>query len=198
MTSKGKKARQREQRRKAARARARRRRTLIWSGIGGIAIVVIALLLFQPLPEELEAVETLPAQGRTHLAAGENPPEYNSNPATSGDHAPAPAQCGIYTEELPDVVQIHNLEHGAVAINYRSDLAADEIEALQQFARTKSSHVVVSPRADLTEPVVVTSWARMLRLDSVDIETIDIYFEEFVFSGPEVGVACPFAVDQGA
>lgn len=198
MTTGGKKARQREQRRQAAMARARRRRIIIWSSVATAAIAVIAFIVFRPLPEELAGVETFPAQGRGHLEEGQAPPDYNSFPATSGDHSATAARCGIYTTEVPDVLAVHNLEHGTVVIQYQPDLDPSQVEALEAYARTKSSHILVAPRADLADPVVVTSWTRMLRLDDADIGTIDIYYEEFVFSGPEVGVPCPFAVDESA
>ncbi len=198
LSSKGKKARQRQQRRQAARARARRRRIVIGSSILGVIAVVIAFVALQSPPEELAEVETFAVQGRDHLTEGETPPAYNSNPPTSGDHAPSAAQCGIYTEPIPDVLQVHNLEHGAVVIQYQPDLAADQVAQLEDYASTKDSHIVVAPRPNLGDPVVITSWARMLRLDGAEISTIDIYYDEFAFSGPEVGVACPFVVDQSS
>lgn len=198
MSARGKKARQREERRRAARARARRRRVIIWASIIGVAVVVAVVALRRPLPEELSGVESFPQMGRDHLAAGEAPPEYNSSPPTSGDHSPSPAQCGIYADEVPDEVQVHNLEHGAVVIQYRPDLDPSEIEALEEYARTKASHILVAPRAEMDDPVVVSSWTRLLRLPEVDIATIDAYYQQFVFSGPEVGVSCPFAVDQSS
>jgi hypothetical protein len=196
MTPQGKKARQREERRRAAATQARRRRIIIWSSVVGVAVVIAVFIALRPLPDELSGVETFPQIGRRHLAQGEAPPKYNSSPATSGDHSPAAAECGIYTSEVPDQVQVHNLEHGAVAIQYQPDLDQAEIQALEDYARTKASHILLAPRADLDDPVVVTSWTRMLRLPAVDLDTIDIYYDQFVFSGPEVGVACPFAVDQ--
>ncbi len=196
MTSKGKKARQREERRKAAQARARRRRIIIWSSVAAAALLVVGFIAFQPLPEELSAVEEFAQQGRDHLQEGEAPPEYNSSPPTSGDHSPTAAQCGIYTSEVPDLLQVHNLEHGAVVVQYQTDLDPSAVEALQEYARSKSSHILLAPRADLDDPVVVTSWTRMLRLDAADVATIDLYYEEFAFSGPEVGVACPFSIDE--
>lgn len=198
MASKGKKARQREERRRAAEARARRRRIIIWSSVVGVAVIIGVFIAVRPAPEELPGVETFPQMGRDHLAEGEAIPDYNSSPATSGDHSAAPAQCGIYTDEIPDEVQVHNLEHGAVVIQYQPDLDPAEIQALEDYARTKSSHILLAPRSDLDDPVVVTSWTRMLRLPTADIDTIDVYYEQFAFAGPEVGVACPFAVDQAA
>ena len=196
MSARGKKARRRQERREAARARARRRRIIIASSIVGVVAVVIGFLTLSSIPEELGDVETFAAQGRDHLEEGETPPDYNSNPPTSGDHAAGAARCGIYTEPIPDVLQVHNLEHGAVVIQYQPDLAPEQIALLEDYARTKDSHIIVAPRPGLADPVVVTSWTRLLRLDSAEIPTIDLYYDEFAFSGPEVGVPCPFEVDQ--
>ncbi|MGH8945871.1 MAG: DUF3105 domain-containing protein [Acidimicrobiia bacterium] len=198
MSDRSKKARQKEERRQAALARARRRRIIIWSSAVGAALIIVAIIALRPVPEELSGVESFPQMGRDHLAEGEAPPDYNSTPATSGDHSSSPADCGIYITEIPDQVQVHNLEHGAVVIQYQPDLDQSDIQALEAYARTKPSHILVAPRADLDDPVVVTSWTRMLRLPTADIATIDLYYDQFAFSGPEVGVPCPFAVDQSA
>ncbi len=196
MTSQGKKARRRQERQKAARASARRRLVIaLVAGVGASA-AIIGFIVSRPPPEELAAVETFPAQGRGHLAEGAAAPTYSSDPPTSGDHAPSSAPCGIYTQEIPDVLQVHNLEHGTVVVQYSPDLPGDQIEALEDFARSKQSHIILAPRTGMDNPVVLTSWTRMLRLDSVDIDTVDVYYDEFVFSGPEVGVPCPFEVDE--
>lgn len=196
MTSKGRKAAKREERRRAARARARRKKRILWSSVGILVLAVVAVIAFNPLPEELAGLETFADMGGGHIAQGEAPPAYNSSPATSGEHSASSAQCGIYTSEIADSAQLHSLEHGTVAIHYEPGLDPSQIRALQDFARSKSSHILLSPRAGLTDPVVVISWRRMLRLDSADINTLDIYYDQFVFTGPEVGVPCPFAVDE--
>lgn len=196
MSNRGSKARRRQERREAARARARRRRLMVSGAVIGAVVAVVAFALLRPPPEELVGVETFPAQGRDHLAEGEAAPTYNSNPPTSGDHAPSAAQCGIYTQQVPDVLQVHNLEHGTVVVQYSPDLPIEQIEALQSFARSKPSHIILAPRASMGSPLVLTSWTRMLQLDDVDLDTVDLYYDEFVFSGPEVGVPCPFEVDE--
>lgn len=196
MTSRGKKAQRRDEKRQAALGRARRRKVIIGSGIIGVVAVIVAFVAFRPLPEELSEVQTFAEMGRDHLAEGDAIPDYNSSPATSGDHSPTAAQCGIYTSEIPDPIQIHNLEHGTVVIQYQPGLDPDELQALQDYARTKPSHILLAPRADLEDPVVVTSWTRMLRLQSADLQTIEAYYEHFAFRGPEAGVPCAFGVDQ--
>lgn len=198
MSARGKKARQRKERRQAAVARTRRRRIIIWSTVVVTVMGVLFIIATRPLPEELAGVETFPQMGRNHLAQGEAIPDYNSSPATSGDHSPSTADCGIYVSEIPDEIQVHNLEHGVIVIQYQPDFDRSDVQALEDYARTKSSHILVAPRADLDDPVVVSSWTRMLRLPNADIETIDAYYDQFALSGPEVGVSCPFAVDQSS
>lgn len=199
MTGSGKKSTARQQRREAALKKKKRRRTMIFSIIGlGIAAVIV-FVVTRPEPEELVGVETFPNMGSgNHLAAGEAPPVYNSSPATSGKHSASAVPCGIIATEVPDQFQVHNLEHGTVVIQYRPDLPETELTSLQDYARSKPGHILVAPRSDLSDPVVVTSWTRMLRLDSVDLNTIDVYYGRYVRTGPEVGVACPFAVDESA
>ena len=198
MTGSGKKSAARQQRREAALKKKKRRRTMIFSIIGlGIAAVIV-FVVTRPEPEELVDVETFADMGGGHLAEGEAPPVYNSSPATSGEHASSPVPCGIVATQVLDQFQVHNLEHGTVIIQYQPDLPETELTSLQDYARSKPGHILVAPNPDLSDPVVVTSWRRMLRLDSVDLNTIDVYYGEYVRTGPEIGVACPFAVDQSA
>lgn len=198
MTSPGKKAARRKARRQAARAKRRQKRALLWSGVAIAVAVAVGLASFQPLPEALAGVERFTDLGGGHLAPGERLPAYNSDPPTSGKHSPVSAPCGIYTSDISDEVQIHNLEHGTVIIQYRPDLNRESVRALQDYARTKTSHILLAPRAGLSDPVVLTSWTRRLRLDSADIATIELYYDQFAFTGPEVGVPCAVDVDETA
>ena len=198
MAEPGRKSAARRALSEAALKKKRRRRILIFSVLGLSVAVVIVFALTRPEPVELVDVEHFADLGGGHLAAGEAPPTYNSSPATSGRHSANSALCGIYASEIPDPIQLHNLEHGTVIIHYRPGLGKTAVESLRGYARSKPGHILVAPRSDLSDPVVITSWRRMLRLDSADLDTIDVYYGEFVRSGPEVGVSCAFAVDESA
>ena len=178
------------------RRKEKRKRYLIF---GGIAVVVVGLIGFavtRPEPVELEGLETFADLRGGHLREGDPAPSYNSSPATSGPHSPSSTTCGIYTEEIPDVVQVHNLEHGTVVVQYQSVVTDDDRTRIEEFARAKGTHILVAPRADLTHPVVVTGWTRMLRLDNADLQAVGVFYDRFAQRGPEVGVPCPFQVDQ--
>jgi Protein of unknown function (DUF3105) len=178
------------------RRKEKRKRYFIF---GGIAVVVVGLIGFavtRPEPVELDGLETFADLRGGHLQPGDPVPTYNSSPATSGPHAPSSASCGIYTEEIPEGAQLHNLEHGAVVVQYQSVVADAAVAQIQEFAREKGTHILVAPRDDLTNPVVVTGWTRMLRLENADLDAIGAFYDRFAQRGPEVGVPCPFQVDQ--
>lgn len=69
--------------------------------------------------------------GRTHIAEGQTF-EYNSRPATSGSHWPAPARWGVYSSPLPDERTVHNLEHGGVIIAYNG-ISKEDIDKLSRL-----------------------------------------------------------------
>lgn len=190
------KAEAKRKRREAAAHKKRNRRLLIIGVVGAGLLIWAVIAVNSPPPEELEAVEVFADLGGGHLAEGDPPPTYNSDPPTSGPHSPVSTECGIYTSAVPDVTQVHNLEHGTVVIQYNPNLGDDDVEAIRNFARSKPSHILVAPRSDLPDPVVVTSWRRMLRLETPDLDALNVYYGEFVRTGPEVGVTCAFTVDE--
>lgn len=195
MSSQGRKAEKARARREAARRRKRQRRRVISIAVALVMVVLVVFALTRSEPDELAAVEVIPNLGQGHLAEGEAPPDYNSNPPTSGRHAAASAECGIYVEEVPDVAQVHNLEHGTIVIQYEPDLPEADRNALQEYARSKSSHILVAPREGLETAIAVTAWTRLLPLDTVDLDTIEVFYGRFAQRGPELGVPCPFTID---
>jgi hypothetical protein len=186
---------QRLEQRRAARAaalaaaeRARRRRRLV----RGALFIVLALLpiiayaLFRPTtPTQIEghAIQTLSSAGENEHQEGDL--DYETDPPVSGAHSIRPAACGTHAEPIPDENQVHTLEHGAVGIQYDPALAAREIAILEDIASSYDSHVFSAPRPDMGTDIVVTSWAHMMRLDSLDASAIRTYIDEFRMRGPE-------------
>jgi hypothetical protein len=183
--------------RREAEARRLRNRRLLTSAV--VAIVLVGAVVFfatRPTPEALANVQTFPSQGQEHIDATAPIPDYNSDPPTSGPHAANPAPCGIYRRSVPDVTQIHDLEHGVVVIQYSPEISDAERGQLEDFARDAGTHVIVAPREGLAQRIAVTAWTKLMTMDSVDIAAIESFYGQFAQFGPEAGVQCPFQVDE--
>jgi hypothetical protein len=121
--------------------------------------------------------------------------DYPQSPPVGGDHDPRWQNCGVYDTPVRNENAVHSLEHGAVWLAYRPDLAADQVEVLRAFARGHT-HILVSPYEGLTEAVVTTAWGTQLRLDSVIDPRLALFvatYEEGPQT-PELGVTCSGAV----
>ncbi len=179
-----------------------------------IATFVLALLIptacageATETPEVLLEVETFSEQSvGVHLSDtavrqilnGEiEPPQYNSNPPTSGPHADRAAACGILRQPVPDVYQIHNLAIGVVVYQYSPALEAAEVERIEELGRGFEDRILVAPRPGMEARVVATAWTKMMQLDAVDEVFLTAFYEEHVGNGPEDG-ECPIEVDEGA
>jgi Protein of unknown function (DUF3105) len=172
----------------AAAERARRRRRLVRGALFiALALVpILAYALFRPTaPTEIEghAIRAFSSAGENQHQEGDL--DYESDPPVSGVHSIRPAPCGTHAEPILDENQVHTLEHGAVGIQYEPTLAAREIAILEDIAASYDSHVFTAPRPDMRTPIVVTSWAHMMRLGSLDASAIRTYIDEFRMQGPE-------------
>jgi Protein of unknown function (DUF3105) len=185
-----------EERREVERRNAQRRRWLITIGVLAAALGFIVFLATRPPPAALAAVETFADQGASHIDASSPLPNYNSNPPTSGPHASNSYQCGIYREAVPDLNQVHNLEHGVVMIQYDPSISAEERDVIEGYARDAGTHTIVAPREGMDSPIVLTAWTRRLALASADRAAISVFYDTYAQFGPERGVACPFQIDQ--
>lgn len=141
-------------------------------------------------PSEINGhtIETFSARGVGDHLSGDI--QYQTSPPVSGEHAPGAAACGVYGAPVPEENQVHNLEHGAVTIQYQPDLGIDKIRQLEAFAEEFESHILVAPFPNMETPIALTSWSRMMRLDDVDAEAIRQYIEEFRQKGPEPNQPC--------
>lgn len=177
---------------------------LIWVAVVVVILAGAVLLAIDltapepPPPPELEAVETFDDMGTQHLAAGQETPEYNSDPPTSGPHAETPAACGVYRQPVPDVNALHSMEHGAIVLQYDPELSQEQIVELEEIGRDVGGEIIVAPRPDNPAAVTLTAWTKLLVLDEVDGDVISAFEREFGNRSPEAGAQCPFQVDEGA
>lgn len=145
-------------------------------------------------------VDHLSEESTSAIVAGTlAPPEYSSVPAASGPHAAVPTPCGVFRQEVPEIFNIHALEHGAVIFYYQPDLvSAEERAQLEDLGRQLSTHVIVMPFAGMEEPLALVAWGKLARLAVFDVEAARSFWGELAQMGPEAGIPCEFAIDEAA
>lgn len=183
----------------AAHARKRRIQQYVVLGAVGLVAVLIAGLVIRELarPRPGEAVTIMASD---HIAENSAKPSYNSNPPTSGPHYATTVQQGFYpsnAEAPKDEFLIHNLEHGHVVMWYdctRLDVAGCETmqsqlkqvvadTKLSAFTRTKK--LVAVPRQNFGATIALTSWGRLMKLDTFDAGAINAFITEWRDKAPE-------------
>jgi len=141
------------------------------------------------------ASEELPGQffdnqGQEHLAAGQTYDLYNSDPPTSGPHAPAPVDWGIYDTPIPAETLVHNLEHGGSLILYNCPGGCpDDVKQLEQFAERyldDGRKVVLAPYP-LKYKFALVAWTYLDGFDELDPNRI------FQFMEADLGSKAPEA-----
>ncbi|MFQ5858060.1 MAG: DUF3105 domain-containing protein [Anaerolineae bacterium] len=176
---------QRLKERRVERQTAQRRRQYLW--IGGSLLVILVVVgavvgaRARRGPQPGEAVEGM---GNLHLQSLDEPhAPYNTSPPTSGPHIELHAERKISTEPVAPEIQVHELEHGGIFINYNCEVYAGDCDALvDELADIVTLHdqVFVAPYADMDTPIALTAWERIDRLDSVDRQRIAAFIEAYV------------------
>jgi hypothetical protein len=135
---------------------------------------------------DLSLVETWEITDRGHTTGDVT---YPQDPPAGGAHAPIWLACGVYDDPVHEESAVHDLEHGTVWITHDPGLSAADVEAL---AEQLPDNGIMSPRAGLPSPVVVTVWGAQLRLDGADDERLGLFLEEYGdgHTAPEFGVSC--------
>ena len=147
-------------------------------------------------------------EGHVPIEHHSGPVRYWVTPPSGGDHFPRWANCGVYDQPIPSEKAVHAHEHGAVWITYRPDLPESDVEKLENFVRrqplvvvtvngvrreTNERYMLMSPFPGLPAPIVITSWAHQLRLDSPDDPRLQQYVDTFRVNpkySPEYGPTC--------
>jgi hypothetical protein len=170
------------------RAERNRRNTFIGGGVALVALVgSISVWAMQPTPSGHGDIQEFPIQGRTHIQRGQSHPAYNSTPPTSGWHyADQVASPGVHAEAIPNEVQVHNLEHGEIMVQYDCPSGcAETVSALERIVKSYPKKVLLAPYPGMGRPIALTSWGRLMYLDTPDEATIRAFVKAYKDKGPE-------------
>ena len=110
---------------------------------------------------------SVPILPSPHVPLGTPHPPYNSEPPTSGPHAPGLARWGVYTEPVPREMQVHNLEDGGVVIQHSCQDCPELVKQLTAIAE-RYDHVILAPYPGLDQKIALTAWGRIDKFNEFD------------------------------
>ncbi len=175
---------------RAAAERKGRRAALIWRGVG-VVVVIVAIAIsysFYNRSRLLSAVKTTSYPAGLHAAG---PITYTENPPMGGSHNVVWQNCGVYESPIHNEHAVHSMEHGAVWITYRPDLAAADVQKLKTAAA--DDFMLLSPYPGLGHPVVASSWNHQLAFERADDPGLSAFIARYKNNPdttPEFGAAC--------
>jgi hypothetical protein len=119
---------------------------------------------------------------------------YPDSPPFGGDHDPTWADCNgtVYPSPIRTENAVHMLEHGAIWITYKPDLAADQVDALKKKV-DGVGYMAMSPYPGLKSAVSLQSWGHQLFVDSATDKRVDEFIDDLRLNSavtPEIGASC--------
>jgi hypothetical protein len=187
--------------RRAQAAKDKRRRLLLISGAAVLVVAIVggvfALVQHEnSKQDEAEATaQASLADVKTYTGLTQNhvkgTVKYKQTPPVGGDHNPVWLNCGIYTTPVPNENAVHDLEHGAVWITYKPDLAKADIQKLTDIAKGQT-YLDLSPYPGLPAPVVVSAWGKQLYLTGAGDARLQAFIKKYKQGEqtPEPGASC--------
>ena len=167
----------------AAAQAAKRRRNLMIRNVAIVLAVVVVLggaITAYAINEANKPGQSVPQQQSTHIATQDTVhAAYTTDPPTSGPHVPEVPNWGVYDHQFAKELQVHALEDAGVVINYQPTLDKAVVSRLADLARTYPKEVLMTPYEGLSDPIVLTAWTRIDRLQAFDEARIKRFIDAF-------------------
>jgi len=136
---------------------------------------------------------TYPSEGRNHVTSTV---KYKTNPPTSGNHNPNPAQDGIYKPANTPAKEnfVHTLEHGRIEIQYKPGTPRHTVDQLVSVFNEKVHGVagyktlLFQNNTGMPYAVAATAWTQLLgcpKMNDKVFDAIRAFRARYVDKGPE-------------
>ena len=137
--------------------------------------------------------KSYPSEGRNHTTGKV---KYKTNPPTSGNHNPVPAQDGIYApgnEPAPENY-VHSLEHGRIEFEYKPGTSQSDVAKLQKLAEEELNgsagyHVLMfQNNTKMPSQFALAAWTKLLTCNKLTPQSMDVMREfrkAYTDKGPE-------------
>jgi Protein of unknown function (DUF3105) len=203
---------ERIEREEAARRAAARKRTLQLGGglIAGLVVIAVIVVVVAgggggggdkvdttKLTADAKAAGCtfgqFKSEGRTHTAGKVT---YKTNPPTSGNHNPTPAQDGIYRagNTPPKENFVHSLEHGRIEFQYKPGASDADVAKLRALAEepindTPGYHMLMfENNTNMPTEFAAAAWTKSITCGQLTPQAIDAMREfrkAYTDKGPE-------------
>jgi hypothetical protein len=138
-------------------------------------------------------LKTYPIEGATHVTTTV---KYKTNPPTSGNHNPVPAEDGIYDPGNTPAKEhyVHSLEHGRIQFQYQPGAPQKTIDTLialynEPVNGSPGYHAqVFQNNTNMPAKVAAVAWGQLLTCDELNDAAIDAmraFRERYTDKGPE-------------
>jgi Protein of unknown function (DUF3105) len=119
-------------------------------------------------------VKTFPNEGREHITTAGT---YKTNPPTSGNHSPVPADDGDYSGRQTPAKEnyVHTLEHGRIEFQYRPGTPSKVIGQMRTLFNEGGAYhsVLFENNTEMPYEVAATAWTHLIGCPKVDNKTWD-------------------------
>jgi hypothetical protein len=137
--------------------------------------------------------QSFPSEGRTHTASTV---KYKTNPPTSGNHNPTPAQDGFYRpgNTPPKENFVHSLEHGRIEFQYKPGAPVADVAKLRRLAEepfngSAGYHVLFfENNTNMPSEYAATAWTKSITCPQLTTQAIDAmrqFRKAYTDKGPE-------------
>jgi hypothetical protein len=127
-------------------------------------------------------VQTLKAQGQGHVDKLPKDFKPNSYPRVTGPHSPQTVIYGEYDQSIDQLQVVHNLEHGAVVVQWGPGVSEETVNAIRAWYRTDARGKVIAPLPEndqsekLRGKITLAAW--VAELEDEDDPTSEITKQE--------------------
>lgn len=171
--------------------------TLIGCAVVAIIVVVGIIIYSRMTTSPTDPIAGLQTFSGLEQGHQEGPLSYPQTPPVGGIHSARWQNCGIYDTPVANENAVHSMEHGAVWIAYRPDLASDQVEALRTLVRGRT-YTLLAPYPEVPGTIVASAWGYQLTVEQADDSRLTQFITQFE-RGPqtlEPGASCSGAVGQ--
>lgn len=163
------------------------------AGLAALAIVLAVVLLRNGGGGGRAAIDasracrakTYPDLGARHVESLNAKIDYNSTPPTSGPHYYLWAVWGAYTQPVPKLMAVHNLEHTGLVLQYGTKVPRATVEKLDAFYREDPNGLLMFPNPKLGRTIALTTWTQLMTCTAYDPAAFRAFRDKYRYAGPE-------------